>query len=130
MVVAVEKWRLAGYTISAIATTLLAVALWIGNALIAFSVLIGTIGAILLYSEWLKSRGEVLSDERTLRIEEAASRRTLQVLVLTVAFLVVTLAFLSEKKPYLRSAYYLATGLMVLVAALKLSLRHYYERVM
>ncbi|WP_297072818.1 DUF2178 domain-containing protein [Thermococcus sp.] len=125
-----EKWRLAGYTISAIATTLLAVALWIGNALIAFSVLIGTIGAILLYSEWLKSRGEVLSDERTLRIEEAASRRTLQVLVLTVAFLVVTLAFLSEKKPYLRSAYYLATGLMVLVAALKLSLRHYYERVM
>ncbi len=130
MVVAVEKWRLAGYTISAIATTLLAVALWIGNALIAFSVLIGTIGEILLYSEWLKSRGEVLSDERTLRIEEAASRRTLQVLVLTVAFLVVTLAFLSEKKPYLRSAYYLATGLMVLVAALKLSLRHYYERVM
>ena len=130
MVVAVEKWRLAGYTISAIATTLLAVALWIGNALIAFSVLIGTIGAILLYSEWLKSRGEVLSDERTLRIEEAASRRTLQVLVLTVAFLVVTLAFLSEKKPYLRSAYYLATGLMVLVAALKLGLRHYYERVM
>ncbi|WP_297479804.1 DUF2178 domain-containing protein [Thermococcus sp.] len=125
-----EKWRLAGYTISAIATTLLAVALWIGNALIAFSVLIGTIGEILLYSEWLKSRGEVLSDERTLRIEEAASRRTLQVLVLTVAFLVVTLAFLSEKKPYLRSAYYLATGLMVLVAALKLSLRHYYERVM
>ncbi len=130
MVVAVEKWRLAGYTISVIAATLLAVALWIGNALIAFSVLIGTIGAILLYSEWLKSRGEVLSDERTLRIEEAASRRTLQVLVLVLAFSVVLLSILAESRPYLRSAYYLATGLMVLVAALKLGLRHYYERVM
>ena len=125
-----EKWRLAGYAIPAVTASLLAAALWMGNALIAFGVLVGAIGAILLYSEWLRSRGEVLSDERTLRIEEAASRRTLQVLILTVAFLVVALAFLSEEKPCLRSAYYLSTALMVLIALLKLSLKHYYSRVM
>jgi len=126
----VEKWRLAGYAIPAVTASLLAAALWMGNALIAFGVLVGAIGAILLYSEWLRSRGEVLSDERTLRIEEAASRRTLQVLILTVAFLVVALAFLSEEKPRLRSAYYLSTALMVLIALPKLSLKHYYSRVM
>ena len=125
-----EKWRLAGYAIPAVTASLLAAALWMGNALIAFGVLVGAIGAILLYSEWLRSRGEVLSDERTLRIEETASRRTLQVLILTVAFLVVALAFLSEEKPCLRSAYYLSTALMVLIALLKLSLKHYYSRVM
>ncbi len=125
-----EKWRLAGYAIPAVTASLLAAALWMGNALIAFGVLVGAIGAILLYSEWLRSRGEVLSDERTLRIEEAASRRTLQVIILTVAFLVVALAFLSEEKPCLRSAYYLSTALMVLIALLKLSLKHYYSRVM
>ncbi len=125
-----EKWRLAGYAIPAVTASLLAAALWMGNALIAFGVLVGAIGAILLYSEWLRSRGEVLSDERTLRIEEAASRRTLQVIILTVAFLVVALAFLSEEKPCLRSACYLSTALMVLIALLKLSLKHYYSRVM
>ncbi len=125
-----EKWRLAGYAIPAVTASLLAAALWMGNALIAFGVLVGAIGAILLYSEWLRSRGEVLSDERTLRIEETASRRTLQVIILTVAFLVVALAFLSEEKPCLRSAYYLSTALMVLIALLKLSLKHYYSRVM
>ncbi|WP_297476923.1 DUF2178 domain-containing protein [Thermococcus sp.] len=126
----VERWRIAGYAIPVTTAALLAVALWVGSSLLAFGVLVGAIGAIFLYSEWLKGRGEVLSDERTLRIEEIASRRTLQVLVLTVAFLVVALALLSEDKPCLRSAYYLSTALMVLTALLKLSLKWYYSRVM
>ncbi len=130
MVMAVEGWRIIGYTIPAAAASLLAVALWMGNALLALGVLIGMIGATFLYSEWLKERGEVLSNERTLRIEEMASRRTLQVLVLVVAFLVVGLSILSENEPELRSAYYLLTCLMILIAALKLSLKHYYARVM
>ncbi|WP_297420178.1 DUF2178 domain-containing protein [Thermococcus sp.] len=125
-----ERWRLIGYVIPATTASLLAVALWMGNAPLAFGVLAGAIGATFLYSEWLKGRGEVLSDERTLHIEEMASRRTLQVLILTTAFLVVRLSILSESEPGLRSAYYLSLGLMVLIAVLKVSLKRYYSKVM
>ncbi|NJE02287.1 DUF2178 domain-containing protein [Thermococcus sp. JdF3] len=125
-----ERWRLTGYAIPATTAFLLVVALRMGNVALAFGVLAAAIAVSFLYAEWLKKRGEVISDERTLRIEEMASRRTLQVLVLALAFLVVVLSILSEKNSSLRSAYYLATGLMVLVSVLKLGLKHHYTRVM
>ncbi|WP_297093100.1 DUF2178 domain-containing protein [Thermococcus sp.] len=125
----VERWRLIGYVIPATTASLLAVALWMGNVALAFGVLAAAIAVSFLYADWLKKRGEIISDERTLRIEEMASRRTLQVLVLTLAFVVVALSVISEKNPGLRSAYYLALSLMVLVSILKLYLKHHYARV-
>ncbi|WP_461864760.1 DUF2178 domain-containing protein [Thermococcus sp.] len=125
-----ERWRIIGYVIPATTASLLAVALWMGNAPLALGVLAGAIGATFLYSEWVKGRGEVLSDERMLRIDEITSRRTLQVLVLILAFSVVSLAILSQNYPSLRSAYYLSLGLMVLIAILKISLKRHYSRVM
>ena len=125
----VERWRLIGYVIPATTASLLAVALWMGNVALAFGVLAAAIAVSFLYADWLKKRGEIISDERTLRIEEMASRRTLQVLVLTLAFAVVALSVISEKNPGLRSAYYLALSLMVLVSILKLYLKHHYARV-
>lgn len=125
-----ERWKLIGYAIPATTALLLIAALWIGNMALSFVVLAGAIAAVFLYSEWLRKKGEVLSDERTLRIEEMASRRTLQVLILVLAFLVIALSILSEKEESLRSAYYLSLALMVLVSLLKLSLKHYYARVM
>ena len=130
MVRNVERWRIIGYVIPATTASLLAVALWMGNAPLALGVLAGAIGATFLYSEWVKGRGEVLSDERMLRIDEITSRRTLQVLVLILAFSVVSLAILSQNYPTLRSAYYLSLGLMVLIAILKISLKRHYSRVM
>ncbi len=130
MVRNVERWRIIGYVIPATTASLLAVALWMGNAPLALGVLAGAIGATFLYSEWVKGRGEVLSDERMLRIDEITSRRTLQVLVLILAFSVVSLAILSQNYPSLRSAYYLSLGLMVLIAILKISLKRHYSRVM
>ena len=130
MVMNVERWRMIGYMIPATTASMLAVALWMGNAPLAFGVLAGAIGVTFLYSEWVKRRGEIISDERTLRIEEMASRRTLQVLVLALAFSVVGLAVLSQSCPELRSAYYLSLALMVLVSVLKVALRHYYSRMM
>ncbi len=124
-----ERWRLIGYVIPATTASLLAVALWMGNVALAFGVLAAAIAVSFLYADWLKKRGEIISDERTLRIEEMASRRTLQVLVLTLAFVVVALSVISEKNPGLRSAYYLALSLMVLVSILKLYLKHHYARV-
>ena len=130
MVRNVERWRIIGYVIPATTASLLAVALWMGNAPLALGVLAGAIGAPFLYSEWVKGRGEVLSDERMLRIDEITSRRTLQVLVLILAFSVVSLAILSQNFPSLRSAYYLSLSLMVLIAILKISLKRHYSRVM
>ena len=130
MVRNVEKWRIIGYVIPATTASLLAVALWMGNAPLALGVLAGAIGATFLYSEWVKGRGEVLSDERMLRIDEITSRRTLQVLVLILAFSVVSLAILSQNCPSLKSAYYLSLGLMVLISALKILLKWHYSRVM
>ncbi|NJE60330.1 DUF2178 domain-containing protein [Thermococcus sp. 21S7] len=125
-----ERWRILGYAIPATTTALLVVALGIGSIALAFGVLAAAIAVSFLYADWLKKRGEVISDERTLRIEEMASRRTLQVLVLALAFAVVVLSVLSEKDSALRSAYYLALGLMVLTSILKLYLKHHYARVM
>ncbi len=125
-----ERWRIIGYSITVATASLLAVALWMGNVALAFGVLVTAIAVSFLYADWLKKRGEVFSDERTLRIEEMASRRTLQALVLTLAFAVVVLAILSENDPGLRSAYYLAISLMVLTSTLKLYLKHHYSRVM
>lgn len=130
MVMNVERWRIMGYTIPAATASLLAVALWMGNAALAFGVLAAAVVVSFLYSEWMKRKGEVFNDERTLRIEEMASRRTLQVLVLVLAFSVVGLAILSQSYPGLESAYYLSLALMVLVSLLKLSLKHHYMRVM
>jgi len=101
-----------------------------GNIALAFGVLAAAIAVSFLYADWLKKRGEIISDERTLRIEEMASRRTLQVLMLALAFAVVVLSVLSERNPNLRSAYYLALSLMVLASVLKLYLKHHYSRVM
>ena len=130
MVMSVERWRLIGYVIPATTASMLAVALWMGNIALAFGVLAAAIAVSFLYADWLKKRGEIISDERTLRIEEMASRRTLQVLMLALAFAVVVLSVLSERDPNLRSAYYLALSLMVLASVLKLYLKHHYSRVM
>ncbi|GAB6134605.1 DUF2178 domain-containing protein [Thermococcus prieurii] len=125
-----DRWKLIGYAIPTTTALLLSLALWKGSVLLAFGVLAASIASSFLYAEWLQKRGEVISDERTLRIEEAASRRTLQGVVLAMAFSVVVLSVLSEREPGLRSAYYLALALMVLTSVLKLCMRHYYSRVM
>ncbi len=126
-----ERGRITGYAITVIVAVLLAVAVWMRSLPLAFGVLAVAIVASLFYSEWLKGRGgEVFSDERTLRIDEAASRRTLQAMVIVLAFVTLTLAVLSDTHPSLRSAYYLSSILMVLVAVLKVGLRHHYSRVM
>lgn len=125
-----EGWRIVGYMIPLVTAALLMVALWIGSVPFALGVLALAIAASMAYSEWLKMQGEVFSDERTLRIDETASRRTLQVIILVLAFSVVSLAVLSQSHPGLRSAYYLSLALMVLVSVLKVALRHHYSRVM
>jgi len=126
----VERWRTIGYVIPATTASLLAVALWMESAPLALGVLAGAIGATFLYSEWIRGRGEVLSDERTLRIDEMASRRTLQVLILALSFSVVGLGILSGNRPSWKSAYYLSSALLALVSILKLGLRWHYSRVM
>ncbi|RLF83840.1 hypothetical protein DRN48_07185, partial [Thermococci archaeon] len=90
----------------------------------------GAIGATFLYSEWVKKRGEVFDDERALKIDEMSSRRTLQILVVVLAFIMVGLFILSKREQSLRSAYYLVLGLMLLVSTLKILLKFYYYRVM
>ena len=130
MVIEMERWRFVGYLIPAATASMLAVALWMRNALLAFGILAGAIGATFLYSEWVKKRGEVFDDERTLKIDEMSSRRTLQILVVVLAFIMVGLFILSKREQSLRSAYYLVLGLMLLVSTLKILLKFYYYRVM
>ncbi|WP_297514859.1 DUF2178 domain-containing protein [Thermococcus sp.] len=82
-----------------------------------------------LYFSHLEKRGLVLKDERTLRINEIASRRTLQVTSLGLA---ITLLVLSGKSsnPKMEGAF-IAVGLVLAVMLmLHLLFRHYYSRVM
>ena len=130
MVIEVEKWKLGWYVILLSTALLLTIALNRGSLTMAFAVIGLSIVVIYFYSEQLKKRGEVFQDERILRIEEITSRRTLQILSLTLAFAIVSLAILSQTYSNLQSAYYLSLGLMVMIAFLKLVFRRYYERVM
>ncbi|AIF69718.1 hypothetical protein PAP_06610 [Palaeococcus pacificus DY20341] len=125
-----ERWKLARYAIPVGTTLMLMVALRVGSIALALGVLAMAMALSYAYVEWLKRRGEVLQDERTLRIEEMASRRTLQMLILVLAFTVVFLAILSQDRQGLKSAYYLSIVLMVITSIIKLSLRHYYSKVM
>lgn len=101
-----------------------------GNLVAAFAVLIT--GALLLhiYYSSLRRKGYVLEDERTLRIEEVSSRRTLQVFMITLAFIVIYLSIVQQRNPALRDAFILAEALLVTVMILHIAFRAYYNRVM
>ncbi|AMQ18310.1 DUF2178 domain-containing protein [Thermococcus peptonophilus] len=100
------------------------------NLAAAFSVFMA--GAILLhiYYRELEKRGYVLSDERTLRIEEAASRRTLQVTMLLLAALTVYFSVEKTMNPELEMAFKVVSGVLALVFVLHWALLQYYSRVM
>lgn len=101
-----------------------------GNLVAAFAVLIT--GALLLhiYYSSLRRKGYVLEDERTLRIEEVSSGRTLQVFMITLAFIVIYLSIVQQRNPALRDAFILAEALLVTVMILHIAFRAYYNRVM
>jgi len=82
-----------------------------------------------LYFSHLEKRGIVLEDERTLRINEIASRRTLQI---TGIGLAVALLVLSGKTsdPRMEGAFVAVGLVLATMSALHLLLRHYYSRVM
>ncbi|WP_324736534.1 DUF2178 domain-containing protein [Thermococcus sp. SY098] len=101
-----------------------------GNLSLAFSVFL--VGGIMLnlYYASLKRKGYVLEDERTLRIEEISARRTLQVFMITLAFIVIYLSIVQQRNPALKSAFILAEALLVAVMLLHMAFRAYYSRVM
>ncbi len=82
-----------------------------------------------LYFSHLEKRGIVLEDERTLRINEIASRRTLQI---TGIGLAVALLVLSGKTsdPRMEGAFITVGLVLAVMSALHLLFRHYYGRVM
>ncbi|WP_457753041.1 DUF2178 domain-containing protein, partial [Thermococcus sp.] len=86
--------------------------------------------ALNLYYAPLKRKGYVLEDERTLRIEEISARRTLQVFMITLAFIVIYLSIAQQRNPALRDAFILAEALLVAVMLLHMAFRAYYSRVM
>ncbi|WP_240921640.1 DUF2178 domain-containing protein [Thermococcus sp. 21S9] len=81
------------------------------------------------YSSWLRERGVILQDERTIRINEVASRRTLQV---TVIALGVSVLILSQgtSNPEIKGAFESLSAVLAGISLLHLALRHYYSRVM
>ena len=81
------------------------------------------------YSSWLRGRGVILHDERTIRINEVASRRTLQV---TVIALGVSILILSQgtSNPEIKGAFESLSAVLAGISLLHLALRHYYSRVM
>ena len=95
-------------------------------AIVAFA-----FGAVFIniYFSHLEKRGIVLEDERTLRINEIASRRTLQVTSLGLAAALLALSG-KTSNPKMEGAF-IAVGLVLAVMLmLHLLFRHYYSRVM
>jgi len=93
-------------------------------AIVAFA-----FGAVFIniYFSHLEKRGIVLEDERTLRINEIASRRTLQVTSISLA---VALLMLSGKTsdPKIEGAFITVGLVLAIMSVLHLLFRHYYAR--
>jgi uncharacterized membrane protein len=100
------------------------------NPPLAFAVFIVGFVLMKLYSDHLRKKGYILEDERTLRIEEIAARRTLQVVLIGLSLTLVYLSIASTKRPELKSAFVLTGVLLAAIAVIHISLRHYYSRVM
>jgi len=125
-----ERTGLGGYLIPGISSALLAVAILLGSLYISLGILAGLVLTLFAYSEWASRSGEILGDERTIRIDEAASRRTLQVLIVVMSVSVVVLSILSGDGQFWRGAYLTSSVFLALAAALKIALKHHYARVM
>ena len=95
-------------------------------ALVAFAL---TAFFVNRYFAYLERREVILEDERTLRINEIASRRTLKITMVTLA---VVMLFLSGKTfdPELRGAFETIGLVLVGMGLTHLVLRYYYARVM
>ncbi len=81
------------------------------------------------YSERLKTRGIVLEDERIIRINEIASRRTLQVTIVVLGFSVLVLSRYTSN-PELKGAFESSSIVLAGISLLHLIFRKYYSRVM
>ena len=95
-------------------------------ALVAFAL---TAIFINFYFSYLEKKGFILEDERTLRINEIASRRTLQI---TSIGLAVAMLLLSGKTsdPRMEGAFITAGLVLAVMLTLHLLFRYYYSRVM
>ncbi|KUK28139.1 MAG: Uncharacterized protein XD61_1324 [Thermococcus sp. 40_45] len=104
---------------------------WVTNsgkselALIAFAL---TAIFVNLYFSYLEKKGFILEDERTLRINEIASRRTLQITSISLA---VAMLLLSGKlsDPKMEGAFLTVGLVLAVMLTLHLLFRHYYSRV-
>jgi len=99
-----------------------------GNLPVAFAAFVSGAVLLWLYYRHLERRGHILEDERTLRIEEIASRRTLQVGMLILAFTTIYLSIAQMGKPELRPAFKLTSGLLAILLLLHWGLTNYYSR--
>lgn len=81
------------------------------------------------YFAYLEGRGFILKDERSLRINEVASRRTLQVTTITLAVVMLLLSGRTSE-PEVRGAFIAVSLTLAWMGLLHLLLRHYYARVM
>nr|WP_048811186.1 DUF2178 domain-containing protein [Thermococcus gammatolerans] len=95
---------------------------------LAFAVFVSGAVLLWLYYRHLEKKGHVLEDERTLRIEEIASRRTLQVAMIVLAFTTIYLSIAQVEKPELRPAFKLTSGLLAILLLLHWGLINYYSR--
>ena len=125
-----ERAELVSYFITGIAGSLLAIAILSNNPSLALGILVGLMVTLFSYSEWLEHEGIVFNDERTLRIDETASRRALQALIIMMSITVVISSFNSRNSQFWKGIYVTSSITLALTAILKIVLRHYYSRIM
>ncbi|WP_297550663.1 DUF2178 domain-containing protein [Thermococcus sp.] len=125
-----KRAELVNYFITGIAGSLLAIAILSNNPSLALGILVGLMITLFSYSEWLEREGIVFNDERTLRIDETASRRALQALIIMMSITVVISSFNSRNSQFWKGIYVTSSITLALTAILKIVLRHYYSRIM
>ncbi|WP_297507508.1 DUF2178 domain-containing protein [Thermococcus sp.] len=100
-----------------------------GNTALAIATFVS--GGVLIHLYYRHAgRRHILQDERTLRIEEIASRRTLQVTMLGLAILSVYLSSLQRKNPEVKLASEIVSAVLIALFVLHLGFLSYYRRVM
>ena len=100
-----------------------------GKTQLALAIFISGGALLYLYYRYVGEK-YVLRDERTLRIEEMAARRTLQVTMLGLAILSVYLSSLQRVKPEVKLASEIVSTVLIALFLLHLGFLTYYRRVM
>jgi len=104
----------------------------VGRGSFVGAMIVFALGAVTLnlYYDFLRKKGYILEDERTIRIEEISARRTLQVVLIILAVSMIYFSTKVRSESSYRNLMAFSGLLLFITTIIHIALRIYYSKVM